>query len=645
MNDEGASGLPGGADSTSASDKGAAWGVLGAANRQNANEYLDSQRALADLQMEQLKLQNDKLRKQDDYELSHLRFRRFSDLARFSLELAGFLIVVLIIGGLATLVWNAARDRDLVVDAFSVPPDVVQTGMTGTVLAGRVLDSFGVMENGTFTTQAANSYRSGGSQEVRVEIPETGISIGELNRYLREWLGHETHVSGDLVRAAKGFALTLRYGDAPGATLKGDDLERLIQQSAEHLFASLTPLRYGEYLMEHRRLPEASAVIVPLTASGGDKERALAYADWAQLLLQEGDYRGGLDKSREAVRLDPQNPTAMGWLEGAEGRLGHEEAQRAEALSDIPLWNGPDSDQFDPALVAVGPLAFAAYAAELEGDFASAVPHYAQASIVEPNWIYTSNIAIDLAQAHDVSRATRLLETIPAKAPDGSDNREYLMVRYSIARARHDWKSALAPGLALEKIYRSLPGAKSRLAIFAWPQIAFAEAMNGDLPDARAMIAKTPFDCDDCMRTRARIAGMSGDVPGMARMFAIVAVRSSHIPFAETDWGEMLLRKGDYDGAITKFATAHAKGPHFADPLEMWGEALMQKNRSDLALAKFEEANKYVPNWGRLHLKWGEALMYTGKRDEAQKQFAVASHLDLSAADSAALVRARANLP
>ncbi|HWE05831.1 MAG TPA: hypothetical protein VG274_03930, partial [Rhizomicrobium sp.] len=114
------------------------------------------------------------------------------------------------------------------------------------------------------------------------------------------------------------------------------------------------------------------------------------------------------------------------------------------------------------------------------------------------------------------------------------------------------------------------------------------------------------------------------------------------LPFAYTDWGEMLLAKGDYNAAIDKFRDADLKGPHFADPLEMWGEALMAKNRSDLALAKFEEANKYAPNWGRLHLKWGEALMYVGKRDEAKDQFAAAGRLDLSSTDTAELARVKA---
>jgi cytochrome c-type biogenesis protein CcmH/NrfG len=71
----------------------------------------------------------------------------------------------------------------------------------------------------------------------------------------------------------------------------------------------------------------------------------------------------------------------------------------------------------------------------------------------------------------------------------------------------------------------------------------------------------------------------------------------------------------------------------------MWGETLMLQNRSDLALAKFEKANQYAPQWGRLHLKWGEALFFAGRKDEAAKQFALASALPLSTADTAALAQ------
>jgi predicted negative regulator of RcsB-dependent stress response len=164
-------------------------------------------------------------------------------------------------------------------------------------------------------------------------------------------------------------------------------------------------------------------------------------------------------------------------------------------------------------------------------------------------------------------------------------------------------------------------------------------AMNGDPTGAESLIAKSEPDCDVCTRMKGRIEAVRHDWASATRDFAMVSGRSPHIPFADTDWGEMLLRKGDVDGAIAKFTIANRKGPHFADPLEMWGETLIAKNRSDLALAKFEEANKYAPNWGRLHLKWGEALWWSGDKAGARKQFATAVHLDLTSSEKSELAK------
>src|ERR1700692_2033952 len=163
----------------------------GAADSGEAREYLRRQSKLAELQI-------DYMQKQDEFELSHLRFRRFSDYMRFALEIAGGLIVLLIVCGLGTMVWNASQDHSLVVDAFSVPPDLAQSGLTGPVVANKLMDSYGALQANSFAvTQGGESYRSGDSGGVRVEIPNTGISLAELQRYLTDWLGHETHVSGE----------------------------------------------------------------------------------------------------------------------------------------------------------------------------------------------------------------------------------------------------------------------------------------------------------------------------------------------------------------------------------------------------------------------------------------------------------------
>ena len=601
---------------------------------EEVREYLRKQSRIADLQI-------DTLQKKDEFELSHLRFRRFGDYSRFALELAAAFVVLLIVCGLGTMVWNATRDRDIVFDAFSVPPDVAQTGLTGTVLANRVLDRFARMQAEPGVTETAASGRRDGGDETRVEIPDTGVSLGELARYLRAWLGHEVHVTGDLVRADKGFALTVRYGSEPGVTVQGPagNLDSLTQTSAERVFSAARPYRFADYLVHKQRYAEAAQLIPPLAARGTSEERALAYAAWAETEFYSGNMAGALEKGREAVRLNPDNPLTRFWLGAAEGNLGHDEANRSNFTEGLRLADEKGTDTLGETVRELIP-AFGAYAVEPTGDFSLATRDY---ELARPADFWTSNLGneiFDATAAHDMGAARALIPLIPAKQHN-KPNIDVTWAPFYIAFNSRDWVSAARAGASVDAVFASRPDLQWQRRYSFWPQWAYAMAMNGEMAGAQAMIAKTATDCDSCMRMRGRIAAAAHNIAGAAHDFGLVAARSPHEPFAETDWGEMLLHKGDLDGAIAKFETAHTKGPHFADPLERWGEALMAKNRSDLALAKFEEANKYAPNWGRLHLKWGEALMYSSRKDEAKKEFETASHLDLSAEDTAALARAR----
>jgi tetratricopeptide (TPR) repeat protein len=585
--------------------------------------YLEEQTRLA-------RLQSDNLIEQNAFEISHLRFRRFSDYAKFALEISIGLVVLLVVCGLGTMVWNATQDGDLVVDAFQIPQDVAATGLTGTVLAGRVLDSFGNMQDETFgTTQGAGSYHANLPDAVRVEIPSTGISIGELNRYLRLWLGHETHVTGDLVHTPAGFALTTRFGAQPGVTIedKSENLDVLVKKSAEHIYAAALPYRYVEYLVKKRRFAEASVLAPQLAVQGTAKERALANSAWAKVYFFEGDMQRSLEKGRDAVTLDPNNPVTHAWLSVGEADFGHTEAARENSDAAVREWQG-GSAAFTSGRMALTPFLFTAYRDELTGDFAGANAAWARFFAKDQGSNGNrQNAASDAASTHDLRAARHIASTITEKDTHGRPDDQLPWARMDIAWSAEDWTETVTQARMADAILRSQAD-NAWNGLLMWPEWAYALARTGDFRGADSVIAKTTQDCDDCLLQRGRIAALEGRPDEAAQDFSMVAARSPHEPFAETYWGEMLLHKGDLDGAVVKFEIAHQKGPHFADPLEMWGEALIAKNRSDLALAKFEEANKYAPNWSRLHEKWGEALTYLNRKDEAAKQFALVRSLN-----------------
>src|SRR5579871_6967718 len=98
--------------------------ALAGASRAKADAYLDEQIGLS-------RLQRDNLVEQNAFEVSHLRWRRFSDRMSGALQTMLATIALLIIVALAAAIWSALNDRGLVVEAFSVPPDLAAKGLTG----------------------------------------------------------------------------------------------------------------------------------------------------------------------------------------------------------------------------------------------------------------------------------------------------------------------------------------------------------------------------------------------------------------------------------------------------------------------------------------------------------------------------------
>src|ERR1043166_768012 len=87
------------------------------ASRARADAFLEEQTRLARLQVEDMQAEN---------RLRHwsLRVRHISDVMKLAFELALAFILLAIAVGLGAAIWNASQDDGLVVESFSVPPDL-----------------------------------------------------------------------------------------------------------------------------------------------------------------------------------------------------------------------------------------------------------------------------------------------------------------------------------------------------------------------------------------------------------------------------------------------------------------------------------------------------------------------------------------
>lgn len=606
--------------------------ALAGAGREEANAFLKKQGALIDDQRHHLREQ-----------FKHLHLSVWEKQLGVLLRLATAVVGIVFAAGLALLVWDASHATGLFVEPFSVPPEMISKGLSGQVIAGQVLDKLTTMQNQTESPRTAQSYANNWGSDIKVEIPETGVSIGEFRRFLRGWLGHDTHISGEVFRTPTGIAVTARAGADAGATFTGaeTDLDALVQKAAEHVYASTQPYRFGNWLDRNvlhpetpLRLAEAAAVYRKLIESGDDIDKAWAWNGLGTLAwIREGDQRRAIEYYDNAVGIWPDFTIGHYALGFKHSEISHpEQALTHFRIASRLLHRGGD---LNPLYVPPNAAASDMMIALQLGDYAEAETQARRGVALQDTHATMSRsqfrgfVRTALNGLHDAAD----LRIDVANAPCGGGTAQN-------AAAFQQWQIVIVSESCTEKRTAAVSETDPlRLMATLRPLLALAHAKLGDIAQAQAVIATTPPDSYLAMRVRGMIGEQAKQWARADWWFARATAFAPSIPFAETDWGMALLARDKSDEAIEKFKLANQKGPHFADPLEGWGEALMAKNQSHLALAKFAEAEKCAPNWGRLHLKWGEALVWAGKRDDAKAQFARAAQLDLTPSEKSELAR------
>jgi tetratricopeptide (TPR) repeat protein len=589
--------------------------------------------AFLDEQTRLTRLQTEHLHEQRELTLSRMRLGRWKDRVSLALQLLTGLVGLAVAAGVAVMAWQAHQDHGLVVAPFSVPPDLAQRGLTGQVVASRVLDRLAELQNQTVTGRPPSTYANDWGDDIKVEIPETGVSIGELNRWLREWLGGETRVTGEVVRTPSGLQLTARAGEKAGTTVPGaeTDIDALIGQLAEGLYQQTQPYRYAVYLASRGRRDEAIKAFANLATSGVKEDRPWAYAGWASVLQEEGRHYDAIRLALAAKALNPNlgppyqimgvSSDVVGrWETGIDnparelalirsGRgVGYPEDANTNRVPFIEAVNAYYHMDFQSSAALMAPVA----TFDLEGRALGYAPQHLRARA--------------LAALHEVTAAEQALA-------GPIDTNSYQAIT-AWGETLDDW-AQVSRRLEAGRNDPALAGDAQKTVVL--PLLAQADAHIGRLEEAKSLVAGSPLDCYRCLAVRGDIATLERDWAAADRWYAALDRQTPSRPLASAPWAASLLARGNVEGAIAKAEGGHRRAPHFADPLELWGEALMRKSDYAGAAAKFAEAAKYAPRWGRDRLRWGQALLKTGKPAEAQGQFQAARGMDLSPADRAAL--------
>src|SRR6185437_809578 len=327
--------------------------ALAGASRERADAYLEDTRSLNEDQRRMLHLQMEEIRAEEPYKLSHYRLRRFSGYAKAAFEFSVGLLALALVTGFCVMLWTAAHDDGLVIEAFSVPPDLAARGLTGQVVAARMLDNLSAMQAQNNSSRAPGSFANNWGDDLKVEIPETGISIGELNRYLHRTLGRQTLITGEVVHDGAGLTVTARAGAEAGKPISGPeaDFAGLLQQASEAVYARTQPYRSGVRLLGLGRTDEAITVLTESARSGSQIDRAWAYAGLTNALSARGQIQQAFEAAKASVALKPD--FAWGWYKVAAWNRGlaRPEAELEAARKELQLLDAGGQTDIRPEVV------------------------------------------------------------------------------------------------------------------------------------------------------------------------------------------------------------------------------------------------------------------------------------------------------
>lgn len=511
-----------------------------------------------------------------------------------------YIITALAAGALllvAGFVWSAATSRGVVVEAFDTPAALVERGLTPQVVAGMMQDAIGVIQAANVEAARNRNIDNAWTNDIKVQVPSVGISIGDIDRLLRARLGHETHIGGSVVRNVDGtVSLAVRATGVPPRTFTGPEatLPQLTSQAADYVYGSFEPALFAQYLLRHRTAAETIAFAAEALPRVPVDQRAAVASRWATALSIQNKIPAAMRKYREAISFDPYNWLAWGNLVGDTYATAGEEQgvllghrlmrQIAEAPADrrpagyeaLTLQNYQPLVQDWTGLLRNGEISRSAAGG--------------RNTLVNADTLATD--AVSEAYRHDAGTAFKLLAIAQ---PGESRAAAALLVKGWLLLSQGDAAAALAP---LER-FNAMWAASDDLRYSYEGQpcyLGLAYGLVGRRAEAQAIFDRIGRWAA-CYTAAADVAAARDGAAAADRAYARAVALAPSMPLAYQHWGLALVARGAPARAEAMFRKANQTGPAWADPLKSLGDVAAQRGAWRKALGLYDRALPLAPRW------------------------------------------------
>jgi tetratricopeptide (TPR) repeat protein len=526
--------------------------------------------------------------------------RRFGLRLRVGVQIFTVLLLTGIGAGLATMLHDAITSQSVVVESFDTPLALSNRGLSGKVVASSVLDALATMQSAARSTEKEVSAVGAWSSDIRIEVPETGVSIGEISRLLHERFGHDWHINGEVVQTKTGsVVLTVRGDGVPAKSFSGDDseIDKLAVQAAEYIYGRSQPVEYGRYLVNNGRTDDAIAFLsAAVTRADNDSQRAELINYWGNALVLSNKSADAIAKYRLALSYKPGHWKYWHNLINAlaaSGNDGEEQGWR-ESQTFLQAAQSTSSQNKPPLRLFLNPAQqtwdLPLFLAAMKDDAAYNNGAGSTEAIDGPE------IADIYALMHDPAMVERAMTS--SDPEDLATKAEALLLQSYAALDKAAPADAVPSAREFWRIWQN----NAFLQASVLDQQCFSGlvfGMSGQAAEAEAVF-KVAGPYARCYAFHGDVLDHAGRTEEAERIWAEGLKIGPDLPQIYLHRGLSEMRHGDVKAAGADFATATEKAPHYADPFKAWGDLLASQGKWAEAQSKYEEALKYAPAWQQL---------------------------------------------
>lgn len=600
-------------------------------------------------------------------------FERVSATVQTGIKLIASILVILLFLLALLLLFEGVGNPSLVVEEFHTSKQFADQGLGGRVVASKLLDRMNQFQRATNSAQRERTYISNEwDEDIKLSIPQTGTSVGEVRRLLRRWLGRETRISGELLSSPTGTELTVRVIGTTTVVARdpGQNLDSLLEKAALDIFKETQPYRHATYLRAQarntfkqsrpERMAEALDAAKRLATVGDSRYRPWGMLAWGNMVqAMEGAPAEAIERLEAAASQLPEQPVPRANIADQYLILSDPERALANYRTAVSLLQRGDhvSKRFEESLAASYPASVDA----LLGNYRAAAAGYEKAAGTAPATASRSPTdsgaaSIDKAcdaylSLHDISGARRLRRLHDRRG--GDENLAKFGRQLKDYAGKTKAKAKTNANDAPLASYMRTRGDPAGDIVILFTTRALVTARYEQLQEATAAEdwVKVRREIDPAVEESKAAKALLKDVPAMvARIHATIwpayiaiyaaigenekARKLSLLASAEpqgansydlkTAMAKLASAGKDWQSADSHFSEAVSQAPSIPRAYFDWGESYARRGDTRRAVELYEKAYRLAPRWADPLKAWGDTFRLKGYHRRAARLYRAA---------------------